>query len=504
MSIKKRFTLKELLIIIMIIICLIISISYTLNFSNKSRRLKQYISRLDQIQERVNYVRDQYKVWNNYNPNEYGNFYSYLQELGFNNANTDLNLYKDKFSEIIKELDNTENEYWNSNIDSILTNYFYFTPSDLAKLFGLKDTNYYVIINFYTGNVIEKEGIYDVGNKKTIYRQYDSSIGNPLFISPIYNDKTEAKIEVIENRGLSQKVKIYIDSENKNNLPDIFDVFYYTETDETLRSCSYLNDYTYIQSERAVYFTASTSNKYSFIVEDSNFIQYKKIDYEFNFCNPPILNDNMTGIYWDKDGKELYIDNIYSPNWYNYSSEEMRFANAKTSDGNYWVWIPRYSYKVGKDNEVDIEFVDNLSSLSTSKRAVVDYKIQKAFSENGEITGFWISKFQANVDNSKINIKPGLTLSYKKMDNAIRNQIMSNSQKEAILLLAKANKIEVANDLVHYAGGSPNNEEYIYNTKYSSTNNVYGVYDLICSENELIRESGGNEEGRFRLVINNK
>ena len=76
-------------------------------------------------------------------------------------------------------------------------------------------------------------------------------------------------------------------------MPDILDIFYYTEQDESLKRCSYLNDYTYIQEEKAVYFTASTTSKYSFIVEDSNYIQYKKIDYELKLCNPPILRDDM-------------------------------------------------------------------------------------------------------------------------------------------------------------------------------------------------------------------
>ncbi len=501
MSIKKKITIKELAILTVVIFCIIIAIFYTLSFSNKSYKLKQYVAKLEQIQQKVNYVRDQYKVWNDYNPNEYGNFYSYLQEFKFSNANSNSNLYKKDFENVLKELENGEKNDWNSNIDSILTNYYYFTPSSLKKYFGLDNINYYVIINFYTGNVVERDGIYDIGNNKTIYRQYDSSIGNPLYISKIYNDKTEAKIEVVENRGLSQKIKIYIDSENKNDLPDIYDVFYYTETDETLKSCSYLDDYTYIKSERAVYFTVSTSNKYFFVVEDSNYIQYEKIEYEFNFCNPPILGNDMEGIYWDNEGKEIYIDDIYSPNWYNYSKEQMKFANAKSNDGNYWVWIPRYSYKIDKNNDVDIEFVDNLSSLSTSKRALVDYKIQKAFSEEGEITGFWVSKFQANVDGNKINIKPGLTLTYKRMDNDIKDKIMSESQREAILLFAEQNKIEISNDHVHYAGGSPDAKEFIHNEKYSNTNNVYGVYDLICSENELTRDSNLNEEGRFRLVI---
>ena len=497
---KKQITLSELIIKIMIFIILIIIIFYTLNSSYNISRLKKYIAKQQIIQEKVNYIRNQYKTWNKYNPNEYGNYYEYLQECGFINANSSSNLYKLEFEEIIKYYNSKSARDWNKNIDSILTNYCYFSPNDLKKMLDIENIDYYVIINFYTGNIIEKDGVYDNKLNEKIYRQYDSDLGNRLYVESIYNTTIDAKIEIIENKGLSQKVKIYLDSEDKDNLPDILDVSYYTDSSDNLKSCSYLDDYKYVKSEKAVYFTASTTNSYSFIIEDSNFVQYKKIDYEFNFCNPPLLRDDMTGIYWDEKGEEKNIINIYDSNWYNYSKEEMRFANAKTKDGNYWVWIPRYSYKINED-EVQIEFVDNLSSLSTSKKALSGYEIHKAFNENQEITGFWIAKFQANIDNGNINLKPGKTLTVNKMDNGIRNQLMTNNQKEAITLLAKSNKVEIANDLVHYAGGSPDSKGFIENTRYSSTGNIYGVYDLVCSENELTAESNINDEGRFRLVI---
>ena len=300
---------------------------------------------------------------------------------------------------------------------------------------------------------------------------------------------------------MNQKVKIYIDAQNGGDVeaPDILDVFYYTQADESLKSCTYLNDYTYVQAEKAVYFTVSRTNKYSFVIKDSNFIQYKKVEKDFNLCNPPILKDNMTGIYWDENKEEKEINNIYDANWYDYSFEKMKFANAKTDDGNYWVWIPRYSVKDNKE-DFDIEFVSNFSGLSTSNKSLVGYSIQKAFSENGEITGFWVAKFQANVDNEKVSIKPGKTLTFNKMDENIRKQLMTNNQKEATILFSKLGGFEIANDLIHYAGGSPDIKGFIENTRYSSTNNEYGVYDLICSENELTAESKIDEEGRFRLI----
>ena len=497
---RRQITFRNLIVLTVIILIIITSISYTLKSSKKNYELKQYVSKLELIQEKVNLIRAEYKVWNKYNPNESGNYYSYLQEHGFTNANSSSNVYKEDFEKIVKGLSGKGLDNWNENVDSILTNYFYFSPDDLNQKLQLENINYYVIINFYTGNIIEKDGIYDKGKREIVHRQYDTEFGNNISLNPIYNDNTEAKIEVVENRGLNQKVRISINSIDGAVVPDILDVFYYTEAEDTLKSCSYLNDYRYDSSEKAVYFTVSRSNKYSFVIKDSNFIQYKKVEKDFNLCNPPILKDDMVGIYWNENKEEVEIKNIYDANWYDYSFEKMKFANAKTEDGNYWVWIPRYSFKENKE-DIDIEFVSNLSSLSTSNKSLTGYNIQKAFSENGEITGFWVSKFQANVDNGKVNIKPGKTLTFNKMDENIRKQIMTNNQRKAVLAFATLKEFEISNDLVHYAGGSPEAKGFIENTRYSNTNNEYGVYDLICPENELTAESSINEEGRFRLVI---
>ena len=71
---------------------------------------------------------------------------------------------------------------WNSNIDSIITNYCYFSSENLEEKFGIENCKFDVIINFYTGNVISKIGMKDIDNK-IIYRQYDSKLGKKLQIN---------------------------------------------------------------------------------------------------------------------------------------------------------------------------------------------------------------------------------------------------------------------------------------------------------------------------------
>ena len=65
--------------------------------------------------------------------------------------------------------------------------------------------------------------------------------------------------------------------------------------------------------------------------------------------NSPQLMEGMTGIYWDKDGNEIEVTADNQDNWYDYSAQKWANAVTKDSNGNvtgYWVWIPRYAYKI--------------------------------------------------------------------------------------------------------------------------------------------------------------
>ena len=324
---ENGITLIKICIIVAIIFIIATICAFIFKETNEKKELNKYIYIMEQIQEKVSLVRTEYKVWEKYNPNESGNFYTYLQELGYSNANNASNPYINDFNEIIKTIE--ENDFkdnWNSNIDTIITNYCYFSQEDLEELFGLSNINFEVIINFYTGNVISRIGVKDGEN--IIYRQYDSSIGNKLVISNIYNSEIIPKFEIIENFGLSQKVKISL---NRKESADIKDIYYYSSsTDENKKICSKLNGYNYNRDENAVYFYIENSGDYTFIVEDTNFVQYTQIEYQFNLCNPPQMLDGMMGIYWEENGNETRILTEYDSKWYNYSKNDFRMANDKT------------------------------------------------------------------------------------------------------------------------------------------------------------------------------
>ena len=263
-----------------------------------------------------------------------------------------------------------------------------------------------------------------------------------------------------------------------------------------------------------MYFTIDLSGDYTFIIKDTNYIEYPKVNLKVNLCNPPVLAEGMKGIYWNQAGEEIEIQGENDPNWYNYSSDFMKMANVKSEDGNYWVWLPKYVYKEA-DGEIIIDFVKGSSSISTKNKQNIGYKLQEAFENDGNLKGIWIAKFQASRGGPKtVDVKPGKPLRIfktqtakenceKYIDNSLKkySRLISIHEINAIILYSKSEEIEIANDLVHYAGGAVDKYGYISNVQYSSTNNVFGIYDLITSENEVTIESNNNDEGRYRPVL---
>ena len=143
--------------------------------------------------------------------------------------------------------------------------------------------------------------------------------------------------------------------------------------------------------------------------------------------NKPDLMSGMSAIKFTEptdstEGKDEKVSDSSKNDWYNYSDK--KWANAKTTDGSMWVWIPRYAYKINKSNQTfDVVFLvgttdnyyDKDGKLQTAKRqksetdipdATKDYVVHPAFTNessigyvNGgwkkELTGIWVSKFEA-------------------------------------------------------------------------------------------------------------
>ncbi|NLM63225.1 MAG: hypothetical protein GX190_02785, partial [Mollicutes bacterium] len=128
----------------------------------------------------------------------------------------------------------------------------------------------------------------------------------------------------------------------------------------------------------------------------------------------------MTPIKWDEELNEIATTEE-DEQWYDYN--EKRWANVKTADGSYWVWIPRYAYKItsgyhtNNAGTIEIKFLKETTNeaadgmiVETSgysfgeKDTSMHYFLHPAFTfGNEEIPGFWVAKFEPSGSSSNIN-----------------------------------------------------------------------------------------------------
>ena len=249
--------------------------------------------------------------------------------------------------------------------------------------------------------------------------------------------------------------------------------------------------------------------------------------------NQPILATGMTPVKWVNDVEtSTTADDI---DWYDYANQ--KWANAKTADGSYWVWIPRYAYSITSGYQsstagtIEIKFlndvtnnarVDGISVATTPTyegNSQTNYVLHPAFNFGGtQVTGIWIAKFEASNNGSgKVKVAPNVTswrnVTVKTMydnsrsmetdtiygwdnsGNGIDTHMMKNIEWGAVAYLAKStygiNDEIWINPANNYTTGCAGNSVSsatttgclnAYNTvsgiNASTTRNITGIYDM--------------------------
>ena len=147
--------------------------------------------------------------------------------------------------------------------------------------------------------------------------------------------------------------------------------------------------------------------------------------------NRPQLTSGMTRIMYEepengKNGKVIKDGETgFSTDWYDYSSK--KWANVMTKDGSMWVWIPRYAYKLDKENKtIDVIFLVGTSNkwynsqTKQNEDLPAGYKVHPCFQsgksnnyKNGEwkeeIRGIWVAKFEAGLPDDAKAAKANIT-----------------------------------------------------------------------------------------------
>ena len=137
-----------------------------------------------------------------------------------------------------------------------------------------------------------------------------------------------------------------------------------------------------------------------------------------NPVNTPVLAAGMTPIKWVEGVETPTTSNDAA--WYDY--ENKLWANAKTADGSYWVWIPRYAcsitsgYQSSTAGNISVKFLNGINNNAIVDGSTVsttptyegnnhtNYVVHPAFNFGGtEVTGIWIAKFEASDNGSGKN-----------------------------------------------------------------------------------------------------
>ena len=261
--------------------------------------------------------------------------------------------------------------------------------------------------------------------------------------------------------------------------------------------------------------------------------------------NTPNLGTNMSLVKFDATTQDWIVDETNSAYSYidtstNGNTNKSEWANAKvTIDGidSYFVWIPRYAYKIIGENNIDIKFLKGTSNIAADNVTVCkyanenptadEYIIHPAFTadanygggfgnnnganDNG-ISGIWIGKYETARSDTEgstqgsattLKVQPGVTsfrsetignmYTYAKAyDTNLKSHMLKNSEWGAVAYLTESkygrNGTEVTinnNGTTYYTGGGEE-KTYIENTPQSSTGNVYGIYDLSGNAYEYV------------------
>ena len=264
--------------------------------------------------------------------------------------------------------------------------------------------------------------------------------------------------------------------------------------------------------------------------------------------NAPVLKDGMELVTYNEETGNWETNNSSSA--YDYIAGEgtednnkSKWANAKvTIDGvdSYFVWIPRYAYKItykNKDNiseggTIDVKFLigttdnyyDEKGELKKAQRAVTghedttsDYYVHPAFTNNvdlggwdSELTGIWVGKYEtARVDatsqtegtDTKIKIQPGISsfrnetignmYTYaRSYSTSLNSHMLKNSEWGAVAYLTHSqygrngaevtmnNSSDYITGSAQISNGTTNNYKSEEGVLASSTGNITGIYDL--------------------------
>ena len=257
--------------------------------------------------------------------------------------------------------------------------------------------------------------------------------------------------------------------------------------------------------------------------------------------NTPNLS-GMTPVSWTKSGDEWTEDATASASYYSYEAgsgnsdnTSSRWANAKNSDGSYFVWIPRFAYRItyysSQSSTEPTGYYDGWgqwrasdgsirlaldSGIETVEHGVNKYIVHPAFCgesvgyDNGSwsnaISGFWVAKYEMSRNGatssstgsgynttflSVPNVQSARSITIGNMynvaksyentdnnDNTLNSHLMKNSEWGAVAYLTQSqygrngNEIDINNSSSYITGNGGGSTSA---SSASETTNAYNT-----------------------------
>ncbi len=210
------------------------------------------------------------------------------------------------------------------------------------------------------------------------------------------------------------------------------------------------------------------------------------------------VQENTRYIYADSNGNLVpgnWLTYDKPQNWYDYKNQN--WANIYSeSNGvdSFYVWIPRYVYKVDESNSVvgnermdvkfintDNEYIDGVTGTKLTYKELKEqgYQLPEAFSwENNKdepliIPGYWMSKYQlSELDEYKINYSLAASRTHFNVNNLTNNT--TNATKYTYAINGKI--VHESNTLENYSFDNtmPNDVNIINVTALDANGSIVG------------------------------
>ena len=245
--------------------------------------------------------------------------------------------------------------------------------------------------------------------------------------------------------------------------------------------------------------------------------------------NSPELFEGMTAVYWDEEGTEHELTSSSTAEewdqWYDYNGNgdgQNKWANAVTKDssGNitgYWVWIPRYAYKIesglftSTSGTISVKFLQGTSDLDENEEeisrnyaysgdAMTDYVVHPAFRDgtdnnfmlgewDEEVSGFWVAKYEAGYQANTITDNDGtLSTTISNADDEVvysdlkytsyRNILLTNALGQDLSETGYLNEslsFPVFLPLTYSYNNICIGDSYVLSQSIDTANNFYGL-----------------------------